>query len=112
MSRMLPTGRPVDVVTRMPVTARPMVQPVIVGRSHRFTSVARKAAANTSMNTHHSQPPTAVVYASRPIVAITAAPGRTSSAMAPARAGQEAKRVTSSCAVRGSVSSSSTAVTR
>jgi len=95
----------------MPTTARPTVVPMIDGNSTRLTTVARKAAASVPMNTHHSQPHTGAVQLNIAIVTITARPGTTSSAMAPARAFQEAYRTAPSSVVNSWVSSSSSAVT-
>ena len=110
-SRALPAGSPDRVVTRIPNSARPMVHPISDGISHLFTIVATPATTAVAVNTHHSQPRTAVVYASSAIVAITAAPGSRSTASAPARAGQDARRIVSASVIGASVVSSSSAVT-
>ena len=80
---------------RMPNSARPRLHPVNAGSNHRFSTVAMKASTTTATYTHHSQLHCDVVSASSHIVAITATPGSTSTASAPARAGQEAWRIES-----------------
>ncbi len=110
-SRALPAGSPDRVTTRIPKSARPRLQPVSDGSTHLFTIVATKATAATPTNTHQSQPRSGAVAASSHIVAITAAPGSRSTASAPARAGQDARRMVSASVTGASVVSSSTAVT-
>ena len=76
--------------TAMPNTARPSVQPVIVGSSQRLTAISTKTSTAAPVNTHHSQPRCGVDSVSSAIVAITATPGSTSTENAPARAGHDA----------------------
>ncbi len=87
-----PTGAPSRVRTAMPNSARPRLQPVMVGSSRRLTAIATIVSAAAPTNTHHSQPSHGAVHADTASVAITAMPTRTSTANAPARVGQAATR--------------------